>query len=1519
MILKRIGKAIAFIIGVIAVLLLVLIVFTQTQFFRDRLRVILVSSIQTKINGSLKIGTIDGNFLNGFTVDSLAIYDGENVFLTTRKITCRYEPLPLLRNKLIMNHLIIEQPTLHFSRSVEGDWNINKLFKPDEDTSHIKFNWALFLKNIELKNATVTLYDSASLLSPSHWTMPASYFEYHNFSINDLNIKISAIIKDSSYSVNINHLSCYSPQSQFELSYLKGNFELTDREISAKNLIIQTGRSYIECDARMKIHPSRINIFNDIRLEDMKHDSTSLKLRALNIDLSELKSFLPQVAFLDGSASIDLTTVGEFGNLRINNLNVKTLESTLNISGYIKNLHDPQKLYLDIVIGNSKITPTNISQVLPLFSIPKFSEVEPFDLFTTYVGEPLDFKTQISLKGATSSISIEGEMNLKKHPVAYSASFLTTNLNLGKYLNNEKLDGSISSSGTIAGKGFSINEVDLKLDLKIDSAEIFNNYITNSKLTVIATPFNLETSMRLASQKTEAQIGIHGDFSNRSNPQFAGDFELTSLDIAELIYNQEYRSDINLQGKFSGSGNNLDDVSAHFRIALLPSTFQDHVLNPETIVLNLDQSNSDEKHFEVKSQILDADITGSFNLQNSTDVLADHLTNLYESIIRHASPESISTFSSVKKSKDVTPNKEMPKIDLRYQLHIKDLDPISSLLRKTPFNALAEVQGFVHGDAETISFSCEGNINEFYYGTAKGGVLLKNGTINFSIDSLYQNETLERLGSSLNITADSGFINLLRLDDINFSMDYAHLRGRLSGGCLFNSNIHMNVVGNISIQPQTYVIDLDSFFIAMGDYIWQNDQDVQFRLNNEELRIMRAVMKRNKEYFSISGALSQTKEFNITASLREFDIAGLGYWINEINLTHPKERLSGITNTDIHLTGSVSAPIITTKTSIRDAYFRETKIGNLNGLFDYQNQTASINIEVRVNPDDTTSILSLKGKLPIDLSFTSVDDRFPAETQHLKLESDRFDISVLDPILQDFDKLSGSLSCHLNIYGTPRNPQYDGLINIEGAQFLFMPNNITYTFSGGLEAHDNHFNIKSLRIKNVKEKGLEGETSVTGLFTIKNFKFDSFDLTAHGQFLVMTEATKRTSPSMYGILLTETDATGLNLKGTLLHPYLSGQLFVREANLTFPPSKTTALANLNLTLNHQVIDDTSKSIVRGQKVSRYYADDDSVSKIRERQQVESSIIDRFRYNLLVETRGPTALTMIFTPSTGEELYAELDGKLSVINEQGTPNIYGDIEVSPRSYYNFFKRFDAKGKLKFVGPWNNPELDIQATYEGFKQEIAQTITETSPIDQTSPIEKQSQQEKKVIVNLNITGTRTDPLLNMSMKVELKQGDELTDWSTQAKGGDVQSDAISFIITGKFREELTSREQQEFTDIGSATGTSVASNLLSSIFSDVLKREFPYIRRAEVTYRGGTIQEGTSINVTATAFKGYLRFGGKIFQDIGNTNVSYQLSLGDFFNAPSIRNLFFEIERKVESENPEDKKLTNEARLMYRFSF
>ena len=443
-----------------------------------------------------------------------------------------------------------------------------------------------------------------------------------------------------------------------------------------------------------------------------------------------------------------------------------------------------------------------------------------------------------------------------------------------------------------------------------------------------------------------------------------------------------------------------------------------------------------------------------------------------------------------------------------------------------------------------------------------------------------------------------------------------------------------------------------------------------------------------------------------------------------------------------------------------------------------------------------------------------------------------------------------------------------------------------------------------------------GDARFIGAVTMKDYAIDSLDITAVGTILLMTEATKKIAPTFYGTLLTESDVDGVHLTGTIGNPYLSGKLSVRRADLLFPPT-TTREETGEQSLTYVLVDDTTTSVEENDLFSARFTgsangDGRRVTSLSQ----QPSFAERLRYNLSIESRGATAIKMVFTPTTNEELYAEITGSVNALNERGTPLIYGDITVAPGSYYNFFRRFEATGKLKFVGQWDNPELEIDAQYEGFRQ-VPQQIS-----DGRTNIEDQKLQEHKVIVGLTIRGTRYEPKLDLGLKVQLDAGKDPVDWASQTAGGDVQSDAISFILTGKFRDQLTAQERQGLaSNFGSAGVSGLTSSLLSGILTDFLRNEFPFIRSAEFSYQGaGTFQESANLRLSGEAFRGYWRFGGRILNDIGNANVSYQLSLGDVFDATSIRNLFIELERKVEgSDFTEDRRLTNGARLYYRISF
>ncbi len=1514
-ILKRTLKIVGYVFLSVLVIIILLAGFTQTSYFKDRLRTIVISNLSTQVNGSLYLGTIRGNFISGFGVDSLAILRGSQTVFSAASMEVQYDPLFLFKKRLHITYLNIEQPSAHFERTTQGQWNTAQLIKSSDSATGEIFDWMVTIDSLVVKRGNVSLIDSASLLSGNHPKYSNSSFEYHNFVINDINLTSSILIDHNQYSANISQISLYTREPEFDLKQFKGNIDISPGGISAKDVYIQTSRSNIELDASLRLK----GLSHGIELSAMKQDSTRLHITATTLSLDELKQFIPQVDFLNGNASLECEAEGEFGNLNIKRLDVRTLQSSLKITGNLRNLHDPENLNLSILIGDSKVNGRDISKVMPTFHLPNFERLGMASVFLEFNGTPLNFKVKTLLNGKFGDLQIDGALNLERDLPQYSCTFTTKDFNIGDVIADEKINTSLSALGTLQGQGLSLDSLTANLFLNIDSSKIQDIILHIGQLNVQALPNRLDVNSSFSALDMDAAISGHADFSNKKQPKFDAEVDLTAFDLSKLLNDPEYESNLTLRSSINGSGVSIDDFSGNINLSLLPSVYQGRNLSPLELNFLLDQHSDDNKKLSMQSSVADIEFNGKFDLDVAVAAIANQSANLLHAIQQHSlPPESTQAAKNLKMTTIAPHTASQRSMDFTYSIKAYDLEPVSSFLGGKSFNARGMLSGAISGTDERLTFSADGVMDEFFIGSVNDGIFLNHSQISLSASNLKQTQTLVSLSATMNISLGSGFFNTHTLHAAAATLDYNQLRGRFTFTGIIDSLYQINFGGQSSIQPHTYVFDLDSLMIAHGDYRWHNEQDVQTRLDYDGFRVMRAFMKRQEESLTFSGAMKHSGEIDFHGELRQFDLEGLGVLLNNPEMTISDRGFTGKVNADLNLSGTTSAPIITFAANTDNIFYKQTQIGRINANISYAARAASLDIEVHEISHDSTPSLVVGGTLPIDLAFTHVEHRFPDTPQKLFIISDAFNISLLDPLIADLQNLNGKVRCNVTIEGTPRNPQYKGTISLNDVSCIFRPNNILYTINGDLEPSEDKLLLKKLIVTNAPSERLKSDARFTGSVSIKDFQIDSFDITAYGRLLLMTKATRKVIPTFYGSLLTEIDNTGLNLRGTPLHPYLSGTLSILDSEFEYP-STTSGYQTPGQTLNYVIVDDTSKATtVNGIFISKFYrvSDTTAISLKLSKFISEPSFVDRLHYNLNIETKGTTTIKMIFTPTTNEALYAEIEGKVNAINDRGIATIYGDINIQPGSYYNFFKRFEATGKLKFVGPWDNPELDIDATYESYSQKPISTLSPQSGSEET-----QKSNEQKVIVELKITGTRYIPKLVMDMKIQTEPGKAPKDYATVVKGGDVQADAISFIITGKFRDQLSSSERENIaTNFGSTGVSGLTSTLLSGIFTDFLRKEFPFIRSAEFSYGGGSIQQSANLRLSGEAFNGYFRFGGRILNDIGNANVSYQLSIGRILNVQSIRNLFIELERKVEgSDFVEDRKLTNNARLFYRISF
>ncbi len=1506
-VMKRAFSILGYSAAALFVLALLFAGLTQTSFFKNRLRIILASEISQQINGTIILGAIDGNFLTGVTIDSVAIYQGDDIALTSGKIAVSYDILRLIRGEFDLSHVIVERPSINLRRGVSGSWNISTLMKPRVDTSQKDWTGTVTLADVQLKNGAVTLYDSTATHAVADTSDHA--VDYGNFTIRDLNFQLTGRLRAREIAFTVPHMSFYSPESGLELTHLKGTFLAKEGEISAQNVIVQTGHSYVELDASLR----GVNPFRGIRLASMKEDSVRLRLKAGNVDLAELQSLLPALGFLRGSASLDLEAAGEFGKLNVQHLNLRTYRSSLNLSGSVQNLHDPRNLTLNVIAGDSKIQPSDLSLLMPEFGIPAFAQTGTASFSTEFSGRPLDFKAVATLKGPFGAVEVRGSLDLTKpHPV-YNATFLTDRLSFQDVIGDTVARGFLTSRGSVAGEGFTLDDITGTLDMDIDSSRINAMTLGASHVHVDAAGKLFKVVSTLHDREMTAVLRGEMDWTVPEHPALSGDLDLQNVNLASILNDRRFESSITLRGTVRGTGRTAADVSGMLKVHLLPSTVGSHELPAQEVTFTLDQHDGANKRLSLTSDVADIDLKGMFNLDLAGTTIARQSVHLVNAIREHALPPDSSEREAAGSKAAWTHSAETKDMNFTYIVHVKDLGSISSLVEGPQFDAKADLAGSIRGNEDTISFSCNGTIHHFFVGNIGSGIIFNEANISLEVNPITREQTLERLSGSLSLNIGSCFVNGRTVDSVRLGLRYDKLRGDLALNGLVDSVLSVSMDGQTSVQPNTYVFDVDHLVLGKDQYVWRNNQDVQVRLNHEGVRVLHAVMQRGSEEVSVAGILRHTGEFDMEAEAHNYDLRGVNLFIHDLRRAQEGQGFSGRADATLLLAGTTASPSISFTLKTDSTFFRHTRIGQVNATISYASELATIDLVANEIEKDTIPDLAVRGTVPINLAFSGVDRRFPDKEQHLSVRSAGFDVSVLDPLIWELDRLSGQLTCDMMIGGTPQSPDYRGTISLHDLHFLFKPNNVAYTAEGAFEPSGDKLLLKNLVVKNVPEDRVKGEARFEGSMTIKDYTLSTFDITMYGNLLVMTDATRKIIPTMYGTLYAAPDARGLNLSGTLSRPFLSGNLEVLDANIVFPPARLNETSGAKTSLSYVVVDDTTIRRMAPLKYPRnfYSAGDSTVQTVAQRNAVdEPALLDRLRYNLIIETKGTTAVKMIFTPN--EELYAEMEGKVSAINDQGTPAIYGEIAISSRSYYNFLKKFDATGSLKFVGPWDNPELNIVATYEGYRQG---RISEADAAASTG-------KDLKTVVTLNIGGTRYEPQLKMSMQVQLTPGGDLTDWSTTAGGGDVQSDAISFILTGKFREDLTSGERAGIAaDVGASTTTSVVSgftsNLLSGILDNFVRKEFPFIRSVDVSYKDGT----PTVNVGASPGLGYLRVGGRILNSINSTNVSYQVSMGDIFNSTTIRNLFLEIQRRVESDltgaNRED--ITNEARLYYRFSF
>jgi hypothetical protein len=1520
--------------GILLFVIIAIIGYTQTRSFKTYLRNTLLLESRTALNGQLQFGSIDGNLLTGFTVDSVSIRGYADELFSSERIEFKYDLFGFFFKRIAFKNIVIVKPHIHVYRSVNGTWNVVRLIKPTEADT-IPFAWTIDIKRLKLQDAELVFTDSLLLFQRQTGTSevpPNNVIDYARVHLSALSLETSAKIQNGRYEVKLKNLEFTSQEPSFALKHFEGDFLLTKNEGSARNVHIETSKSHVRLDAGIK----GVDLTSMSSVEELKMKPVDLTVSAEDIDTKELKQFLyPSVDFLDRELKLHLKVSGTFGDLKIEKLVIQMPHSFVQLQGHLRNLHSASNLEMTVQADDNVIAPRDLIDCLPGLKLPDFTFLGPVKYSLSYEGRPLDFKVHVSCSTAAGNIDADGKMKILPEDITYSGTAALHSLALGAILQDEKMSSNLNARMTIDGTGFDPRTMTGLARIEMDSS-LFNELSVQRSVLVFDIADGMLRSHVAASVGSGTyELSSSLQFLRQDSSNYNIIAKIRSLDLAELLKDEQYGSALSFDLTATGATGKTarsDTVELNFYRSVFGT--EEFESGEATAIFTV--KDSLQSNLQVTSTIGDLDVDGLFSPGSFIAAWDNSYRLVTEAVAyRFQSLDSLRSYKgSIAAGQKFQPSRvgRIVPIESQFRLSVNDFRPIG-LFINIPLSGQGVVEGSIVGDSTALQLKGKVNLEQFGLRAGTDTLTADTAAIQYSFGGISTQTIFQTFDASVETNLKNFTINAFLFNQLSGQLNVKSDSSDFQFSTFIDSTARVRIGGVSRVNARLMEFEMPELHIEVGQYVADNAGTVRLVLGRDGFRIQSLTMVHESEEALLSGYFSPTGISDLNISLSGFLLSNLKHVLHRGPYAKSSVQFGGKVDAITSFRGSFESPniIVDLKADgVRAEEVLQNKsqvFGKVESHLAYSEHVLTLLVKFMSHLDDPQASpdLLLSGSLPYEFVLARKAPHELVGQVDLTLKTTGMDLKFLDPFIPEISNLNGMVTCDMRMKGPFDAPQYEGSMSIQQASLVFDPLGIQYVLNGDLIPAGDRIQLEHFTIQNDPKEPLHvGTMKVSGSFALLGLNLKHFDIVAQGDLKVMSEDKRFAGQKIYGNLFAATGPNGLHWQGDLSTSMVRGDVFIKDAQLVLPPEREVEFVRASV-VNVTFHDDTSRTVPQ---TSEELKSNNGKTKSLQNggkavvgagfssplsEAVHNSFLDGISYDVGIETQGPTTLRFVFSTQTSEELFADLQGRLYFNRIPGISRLTGQVDVSNRSYYNFIKRFEATGKLLFTGNVLNPELDISATYEGKHDTTNQWQTFGGCAGPEKP--------HQVLVTLRITGTRNEPRTKISLQTRIPPSKDWTNWQC----GDEEGNAMAFIFMGQYRNELTDQQRTGMmgANLGSSVGFAIGSGVLTGPVSETIRKNlWGGFQSLDVLYYGGQFGQSADLRVAGQVGEAVIRAGGYVFTgDLGNANVSVELPMSYVVGVDRLHHLILTIERRVEGiQNAEEQRRASDGvRLGYRFTF
>nr|WP_317233146.1 translocation/assembly module TamB domain-containing protein [Pontibacter ruber] len=975
------------------------------------------------------------------------------------------------------------------SLAVNPERTAEELDKAVEETQGQPVNWVLNLGKMDVSGVDVA-FDNFNAPELKRG-MDYDHLRFSNVQLDAEDILYSL----SKMTLDINQLKL-KEKSGFEVQNLQAAVNVDSTRASLSDLNLKTGYSQINKELA-------------VRYPSMEAVSENPDLLALDLDIEnsrigmqDVLYFAPDMAanpsfrkIANSTLRVDGQVQGRLDNLTIPRLQIAGLQGTnISVRGNIRNIMEPDKLYMDLDINRLATTRTDILALTPPGTLPPNVRIpSTLNMTGTYRGGLTSFDATANIR--SSAGNVDAVVNMDPGPKGaepFTATITTNRLDVSKLLTDSLGVGIVSMSATIKGAG--LTPETMRAQAKAQVRELSYNNYTYRNIGMDATINRNLYTVAATSRDQNLNFNLNGDFNLRNSRQPNYNFAL-DLGGADLKKLNLYGEELGLQGRITGNftGADAGTLSGKMEMRQFLVRHNQKTFPIDSLLLTLDQRGGGLA-VNVTSDAMDAEMRFANTLATLPTAMQKHFSNYFDLQPDPPYPADLSLG------------------DFAFEIGLKRTDLITSFV---PGLMELQLTGPLTGtyDRETQALKVDGAFSSIKY----TDYTLKNLTLQFRGD---RNQIGYNVGLG-NVTSPSfraknvSLVGAARDNDLTMRLAVAENNGqeRFVLGGLLNS---LGKGYRFAFNPDQLVINYDQWRVPQDNYL-QFDTNLLYAHNIR--------LERNNSFVALNSTGPVTATAPMQVQFGNFDI---GYLMRSFQ--QQDSLMAGTINGTATLRDIMSgSPGFTSDITVSNFAYMGTPVGNIA----LQANTAANN---RYN---LNAALTGNGNQMLVTGFYEAQPN--AGLLNLNADINSLSMAALEGFMQGMVKdMAGTANGNLRITGTLDDPNITGVLNFNQAQFNVAMLNAVYRLQNErLVFNEDGINFSNFTLSDSLNNPLE----INGTIYTKTYTDYRFDLRANTQNFLAMNSTAKDNDLYYGTVRINADAT---ITGNLAEPEINARVRVLD-------------------------------------------------------------------------------------------------------------------------------------------------------------------------------------------------------------------------------------------------------------------------------------------------------------------------------------------------------------------------------------